>query len=360
MLGAFLVRSGVLTSVHAFAVDPTRGLFILVFLVLVIGGSLTLYAFKASGIKSEARFEWNSREAMLLINNLLLVVATASVLLGTLYPLLYEVITDGKKISVGPPYFNRVFVPIVCLLFVAMVVAPFSRWRKTSGDILIRQHWPFLLATPVVVCLVTYLVTTGIDLIAVGVETLAVWILVMLVRHWWQAGSIRSASQLGMMLGHAGIAVAILGVVVTITYSEGRDVRMTPGDSLELAGYEFAFEGVQKVRGPNYLADQAEFNVTKGGEYVATLRPEKRFYSVAQNVMTEADMDPGLLRDVYVALGEKVGDSAWAVRVHVKPFVRWIWLGGLLIALGGFVSLLDKRYRRVREPVSSNALGSAA
>ena len=360
LLGAFLVRSGVLTSVHAFAVDPTRGLFILIFLVLVIGGSLTLYAFKASGIKSEAQFEWNSREAMLLINNLLLVVATASVLLGTLYPLLYEVITDGKKISVGPPYFNRVFVPIVCLLFVAMVVAPFSRWRKTSGEILIRQHWPFLLATPVVVCLVTYLVTAGIDLIAVGVETLAVWILVMLVRHWWQAGSIRSASQLGMMLGHAGIAVAILGVVVTITYSEGRDVRMNPGDSLDLAGYEFTFEGVQKVRGPNYLADQAEFNVTKGGEYVATLRPEKRFYSVAQNVMTEADMDPGLLRDVYVALGEKVGDSAWAVRVHVKPFVRWIWLGGLLIALGGFVSLLDKRYRRVREPVSSNALGSAA
>ncbi len=360
LLGAFLVRSGVLTSVHAFAVDPTRGLFILIFLVLVIGGSLTLYAFKASGIKSEAQFEWNSREAMLLINNLLLVVATASVLLGTLYPLLYEVITDGKKISVGPPYFNRVFVPIVCLLFVAMVVAPFSRWRKTSGEILIRQHWPFLLATPVVVCLVTYLVTAGIDLIAVGVETLAVWILVMLVRHWWQAGSIRSASQLGMMLGHAGIAVAILGVVVTITYSEGRDVRMNPGDSLDLAGYEFTFEGVQKVRGPNYLADQAEFNVTKGGEYVATLRPEKRFYSVAQNVMTEADMDPGLLRDVYVALGEKVGDSAWAVRVHVKPFVRWIWLGGLLIALGGFVTLLDKRYRRVREPVSNNALGSAA
>ncbi|MGV0033504.1 MAG: heme lyase CcmF/NrfE family subunit [Candidatus Azotimanducaceae bacterium WSBS_2022_MAG_OTU7] len=359
LLGAFLVRSGVLTSVHAFAVDPSRGIFILVFLVLVIGGSLTLYAFKASGIKSEAQFEWNSREAMLMINNLLLVVATASVLLGTLYPLLYEVITDGKKISVGPPYFNRVFVPIVCLLFVAMMVSPFSRWRKTSGDVLVRQHWPYLLATPVVVCLVTYLVTTGIDLIAVGVETLAVWILVLLARHWWQAGSISSASQLGMMLAHAGIAVAILGVVVTITYSEGRDVRMNPGDSLELAGYEFTFEGVQKVRGPNYLADQAEFSVLKDGEFVAKLRPEKRFYSVAQNVMTEADMDAGLLRDVYVALGEKVGASAWAVRVHVKPFVRWIWLGGLLIALGGFVTLLDKRYRRVTKPVSNNAVGSS-
>jgi cytochrome c-type biogenesis protein CcmF len=360
LLGAFLVRSGVLTSVHAFAVDPTRGLYILVFLVLVIGGSLTLYAFKASGIKSEAHFEWNSREAMLLINNLLLVVATASVLLGTLYPLLYEVITDGKKISVGPPYFNRVFVPIVCLLFLAMVVSPFSRWRKTSGDILIRQHWPFLLATPVAVCVVTYLVTNGIDMLAIGVETLAVWILVMLMRHWWQSGSINSASKLGMMMGHAGIAVAILGVVVTVTYSEERDVKMSPGDSLTVAGYEFTFEGVQKVRGPNYLADQAEFNVTSDGDFVAKLRPEKRFYSVAQNVMTEADIDPGLFRDVFVALGENVGESSWAVRIHVKPFVRWIWLGGLLVALGGFVTLLDKRYRRVREVVSNSAVGSAA
>ena len=359
LLGAFLVRSGVLTSVHAFAVDPTRGIFILIFLVLVIGGSLTLYAWKASGIKSEVQFEWNSREAMLLINNLLLVVATASVLLGTLYPLLYEVITDGKKISVGPPYFNRVFVPIVCLLFVAMAVSPFSRWRRTSGEVLLRQHWPFLLATPVVICLVTYVVATGIDVIVIGVETLAVWILVLLARHWWQAGSISSASQLGMMLAHAGIAVAILGVVVTITYSEGRDVRMNPGESIALAGYDFTFEGVQKVRGPNYLADQAEFNVTRDGEFVAKLRPEKRFYSVGQNVMTEADMDPGLMRDVYVALGEKVGDTAWAVRVHVKPFVRWIWLGGLLVALGGFVTLLDKRYRRIRELVSNNVVGTA-
>lgn len=360
LLGAFLVRSGVLTSVHAFAVDPTRGIYILVFLVLVIGGSLTLYAWKASGIKSEVQFEWNSRDAMLLINNLLLVVATASVLLGTLYPLLYEVITDGKKISVGPPYFNRVFVPIVCLLFVAMAVSPFSRWRRTSTDVLLKQHWPFLLATPVVICLVTYIVATGIDVIAIGVETLAVWILVLLARHWWQAGSISSASQLGMMLAHAGIAVAILGVVVTITYSEGRDVRMKPGDAVSLAGYDFTFEGVQKVRGPNYLADQAEFNVTREGEFVAKLRPEKRFYSVAQNVMTEADMDPGLMRDVYVALGEKVGDTAWAVRVHVKPFVRWIWLGGLLVALGGFITLLDKRYRRERRLVSNNVVGTAA
>lgn len=358
LLGAFLVRSGVLTSVHAFAVDPTRGAFILVFLVLIIGGSLALYAWKASGIKSEAQFEWNSREAMLLINNLLLVVATAAVLLGTLYPLLYEVVTDGKKISVGPPYFNRVFVPIVCFLFIAMAISPFSRWRKTPVSILIKQHWPFLVATPLLLFLIAYFFTEEVDVIAVGVETLAVWILVLLLKHLWQSGAIGSASKLGMILGHAGIAVAILGVVVTTTYSEGRDVRMEPGDSISLSGYEFEFKGVQQVRGPNYLADQAEFNVTFEGEFVAKLRPEKRFYSVAQNVMTEADMDPGLMRDLYVALGEKVGDSAWAVRVHFKPFVRWIWLGGLLVALGGGLTLFDKRYRRPKADSVKNLAGA--
>ena len=360
LLGAFLVRSGVLTSVHAFAVDPTRGTFILVFLVLIIGGSLALYAWKASGIKSEAQFEWNSREAMLLTNNLLLVVATAAVLLGTLYPLLYEVVTDGKKISVGPPYFNRVFVPIVCLLFVAMAISPFSRWRKTSANILITQHWPFLVVTPLVLFLIPYFFTEKVDIIAVGVETLAVWILVLLLRHLWKSGAISSASQLGMLLGHAGIAVAILGVVVTTTYSEGRDVRMEPGDSILLAGYQFDFRGVQQVRGPNYLADQAEFNITYDGEFVAKLRPEKRFYSVAQNVMTEADIDAGLMRDLYVALGEKVSDSAWAVRAHVKPFVRWIWLGGLLVALGGGLTLFDKRYRRPIADMVENTARAAA
>ena len=197
------------------------------------------------------------------------------------------------------------------------------------------------------------------DIIAVGVETLAVWILVLLLRHLWKSGAISSASQLGMLLGHAGIAVAILGVVVTTTYSEGRDVRMEPGDSILLAGYQFDFRGVQQVRGPNYLADQAEFNITYDGEFVAKLRPEKRFYSVAQNVMTEADIDAGLMRDLYVALGEKVSDSAWAVRAHVKPFVRWIWLGGLLVALGGGVTLFDKRYRRpIADMVENTARAS--
>ena len=360
LLGAFLVRSGVLTSVHSFAVDPERGLFILIFLVLVVGGSLTLYAVKASGIKSSVSYEWNSREAMLLINNLLLIVATAAVLLGTLYPLLYEVVTDGLKISVGPPYFNRVFVPIVLLLFVAMTFAPFSRWRKTSLDLLVKQHWMLLLAAPVVAGVVTVATQQAIEWVAIGIESLALWIVFLLARHWWEADGdklrLGNASNLGMLFGHLGIAVSILGVVITVYYSEGRDVRMNPGDVVELADYEFLFVKMDKVQGPNYVADQGSFEVRKGGDLITTLYPEKRFYKAAGNVMTEADLDPGLFRDLYVALGEPVGESSWAVRVHVKPFVRWIWFGGLLVGFGGFLTLLDRRYRSRRLLAQSDSV----
>lgn len=359
LLGAFLVRSGVLTSVHAFAVDPTRGLYILVFLVLVIGGSLTLYAVKASGIRGQASFDWTSREAMLLLNNLLLVVATAAVLLGTLYPLLYEVLTDGRKISVGPPYFNSVFVPVVMLLFLAMMIAPFSRWRKTDPARLLKQHWMLLLGAPFVVAAATWASGVAFEPLAMVIETVALWILVLLGRDWLNTARgywrVPSASYLGMMLGHTGIAIAILGVVVTVYYSEGRDVRMEPGDRVTLTDYEFEFAAMERVRGPNYMADQATINVYRGGDQITVLYPEKRFYSVAQNVMTEADMDPGLLRDLYVALGEPVGENAWAVRVHVKPFVRWIWLGGLLVAAGGLVTLFDRRYRTRRVRAQTGA-----
>ncbi len=352
LLGAFLVRSGVLTSVHTFAVDPTRGLYILVFLVLVVGGSLTLYAIKASGIQSGARFEWTSREAMLLSNNLLLVVATAAVLLGTLYPLFYEVITDGKKISVGPPYFNAVFIPVVSVLFLVMAVSPYSRWKSTDVSRLIIKRLP-LLAVAFVLVIAGHLVM-GAELFVVGValESIAVWIVLVLGLHWW--GMARASlsklfsvnlSYLGMLAGHLGMAVAILGVAVTTYFSDGRDVRMAAGDEVELGGYEFRLVGINKVNGPNYVSDQAEFIVTRGGEEVSRLYPEKRFYTVARNVMTEADMDPGFFRDLYVALGEPVGDGAWAVRVHVKPLVRWIWLGGLMVAFGGMLAVLDRRYR---------------
>jgi len=352
LLGAFLVRSGVLTSVHAFAVDPTRGLFILVFLVMIIGSSLTLFAVKASGIKSVASFEWTSREAMLLTNNLLLVVSTAAVLLGTLYPLIYEVITDGDKISVGPPYFNAVFVPITLLLFTVMIVAPFSRWRKTPLNLLIKDHWPWLAVGPIAVIAGTLVTSASWEPLALFIQTIAVLMFLLLVKHWLattkSGWKVPSASYLGMILGHLGIVVAILGVVITVYDSDGRDVRMAPGDQVELGGYQFTFRELAKVQGPNYVSDQAVFDVLRDGNPVTVLKPEKRFYSVARNVMTEADLDPGLFRDLYIALGEPVGDNAWAVRVHVKPFVRWIWFGGLLVALGGLVTLADRRYRRER------------
>ena len=350
LLGAFLVRSGVLTSVHAFAVDPTRGLYILTFLVMVIGGSLTLYAIKASGIRSEATYSATSREAMLLTNNLLLVVSTAAVLLGTLYPLIYEVITDGEKISVGPPYFNRVFVPVTLLLLLAMMVGPFSRWRRTDSTVLLNEHWALLAGSPVLVVAITLISGISLEPVAIVIETIGLWILLLLGKNWqltvkdgWR---VPSASYVGMVIGHAGIAIAMLGVVVTTYYSDGRDVRMEPGDSMSLGGYEFRFEKMSRINGPNYVSDQATFSVWRGETEMTTLRPEKRVYNVSRNVMTEADLDPGLIRDLYVALGEPVGDGAWAVRVHVKPFVRWIWLGGLMVAAGGFVTLMDRRYRR--------------
>ncbi|MGI9323529.1 MAG: heme lyase CcmF/NrfE family subunit, partial [Pseudomonadales bacterium] len=367
LLGAFLVRSGVLTSVHAFAVDPARGLFILVFLVLVIGGSLLLYALKAAGIRSESGFGWTSREAMLLTNNLLLVVATAAVLLGTLYPLLFEVMTGGDKISVGPPYFNAVFVPVAALLFAVMALGPWSRWKKTPVVRLVYQRAWSGLAALALMSVVAFMMSdafvfdfsAGMSvsswLFGFLVQTIAVWLLLGLCANWWQVAGRswpglfkQSRAWYGMFLGHLGIGVAILGVSLTSHYSQGKDVRMLAGDVTRLGGYDFRLQGLSRVRGPNYVADQAEVIVLQDGREVTRLYPEKRFYQVAGNVMTEAALDPGLFRDLYVALGEPVADGAWAVRLQVKPFVRWIWLGGLLIAAGGIVSVLDRRYRSSR------------
>ncbi|MBL4681149.1 MAG: heme lyase CcmF/NrfE family subunit [Pseudomonadales bacterium] len=355
LLGAFLVRSGVLTSVHSFAVDPERGMYILIFLVLVVGGSLTLFAFKASKIESTADFKASSREAMLLINNLLLVVASAAVLLGTIYPLFYEAMNDGLKISVGPPYFNKVFVPIVMMLFVAMAISPVSRWKKTSTERLLKsQVIPFVSAL-VMVTMAVIVFAKSIEIVVIFVNTIAVWIIISLGRDLYQKVQHKKAkiqslfkqsmSYYGMLLGHFGIAISIIGVVSTVYFSEEKDVRLEPGDSLTLSAYHFKLNKMLRVEGPNYLADQAEIEVRKGGDFVAILRPEKRFYPGAENTMTEADIEVGLFRDLFVALGEPLDNGAWAVRVHYKPFVRWIWFGGMFIALGGFLTVLDRRYR---------------
>ena len=360
LLGGFLVRSGVLTSVHAFAQDPARGMYILVFLVIVIGSSLTLYAVRAQGIKGGAGFTWTSREALLLVNNLLLVVATGTVLLGTLYPLAYEAFTGGDKLSVGPPYFAAVFVPVVMVLFVVMAPSPHSRWKNTAEGFKLRRQAVYLLLSMVFVSILSLVFAEFIPMVVL-ITGIAFWIVLNLADDLWgklkykrkkiQALVRQPLAYYGMWLGHIGIVVSIIGVCCTVYFSTENDVRMEPGERVTMGEYEFLFQNMKKVTGPNYLADQGEFLVTAGGRPVITLYPEKRVYTASGSVMTEADIDPGIFRDLYVALGEPIGEQAWAVRIHVKPFVRWIWFGGLLIAMGGILAVVDKRYRsrRLRE-----------
>ena len=369
LLGTFLVRSGVLTSVHAFAVDPKRGLFILIFLAIVVGSSLALYAVKAAKIRSEVGFDYSSREALILANNVLLMVAASAVLLGTLYPLLYEAISGGEKISVGPPYFNTVFVPIVMLLFVFMAVSPFSRWRRTPVKRLVNQ-WKPLAASLVIVSIMVWLFAASFEIVPVLVVSVALWIFVCLGLDLWEkvenktdkfrAIFKQTPSYYGMMIAHFGIAVALTGVTLTTYFSKEEDVRMQPGDVVNVGGYQFKFNGVKEVLGPNFRAEQGNFSVTRDGKPVTTMRPEKRYFFSGGQVQTEAAMDAGITRDLYVALGDPVDKaaSAWAVRVHFKPFVRWIWGGGMLVALGGFVTVFDRRYRtrRVRTGVTSGVV----
>lgn len=370
LLGTFLVRSGVLTSVHAFATDPERGVFILVFLLVVVGGSLTLFALRAPVVKSQVGFGLWSRETLLLINNLLLVVATAMILLGTLYPLLLDALS-GAKLSVGPPYFNAMFVPLMAALLLALAVGILVRWKDTP------LRWLLGMLTPV---LIVSAVLGGLGALAFGdfhwavlaVSFLAAWVVLASVRdlldktrHKGLLNGMRSLapSYWGMHLAHIGLVMCALGVVLTSQQSAERDLRLAPGESLELGGYQFVFEGAQHHEGPNYTSDRATIRVLDGDRQIAVLHPEKRLYTVQQMPMTEAGIDAGFTRDLYVALGEPLGDGAWAVRVHIKPFVRWIWLGGLMMAFGGMLAASDRRYRvkvktRVREALGLAGQGA--
>ena len=366
LLGMFLVRSGVLVSVHAFANDPERGLFILAFLGLVIGASLLLYAIRAPAVKDHARFHWFSREALLLVNNVLLVVAAASVLLGTLYPLVLDALGLGK-ISVGPPYFGSVFAPVTAPLFLLAGIGPLVAWRRDDPARLWRQvRWlvPISLTAAAVIAALWFRVG---DLVTLAFLATAFWLGATALLPWWQRlrrcegwrGLRQPAGFYGMTLAHFGLAVFLVGVGVSNHYSVERTVRLAPGDSAELGGYRFLFQGVRAFDGPNYGADEGIFEVYRDGERVAVLRPQKRFYRVQRNVMTEAAIDPGLRRDLYVALGEPLEGDAWSVRLYVKPAVRWIWLGGLLMMAGGLLAAADRRYRTARAttavPVSVNA-----
>ncbi|MCB1683642.1 MAG: cytochrome c biogenesis protein CcsA, partial [Pseudomonadales bacterium] len=358
LLGAFIVRSGVLTSVHAFAVDPTRGLFILIFLVLVVGGSLLIYGFRASAIRSRVHFELLSREAFLLLNNVLLVVAMAVVLLGTLYPLAVEAITGGDKISVGPPYFNAGFVPLMLLLAAALGLVSALNWKRTPlARIWLRLRW--IAAGSLGFGVVVPLLASGAMSWQVGVTlVLAAWVVGSQALDVWLriAGGLRRVplAYWGMCLGHLGFACTLLGVALTSQLSVEKDLRMMAGDQVEIGGRVFEFIEVSQVRGPNYVAQRATFSVSEGDRRIL-MAPEKRSYLASRNLMTEAAIDPGFTRDLYVSMGEPIGDGAWAVRIQIKPFVRWIWFGGVLMALGGGLAVLDGRYRRLRRRLETPA-----
>ena len=355
LLGTFLVRSGVLTSVHAFANDPERGVFILIFLLLVVGGSLTLYALRAPVVKSLPGFNWLSRETLLLGNNILLTITMTTVLLGTLYPLIADALGWGK-ISVGPPYFNFFFLPLMGVLCLLMALGPLANWKRTTGKHLVQWLWRPWVVSMVIGLIVPYFYNDNYSWLAALSVFLGSWIFTALIADVWHKlrnSSNRlsglkklSLSYHGMIIAHAGIAVTLLGVTLTSIYNEQRDVRMAVNESLAVDDFVFVLQEVRKIEGPNYIADEAVISVTENGKPIPDMRPQKRRYLAGGNVMTEVALEVGFFRDLYVAMGEPLNDGAWAMRVHFKPFVRWIWLGALMMAFGATLSVADKRYRK--------------
>jgi cytochrome c-type biogenesis protein CcmF len=373
LLGTFLVRSGVLSSVHAFATDPERGLFILAFLTVVIGASLALYAWRAPTVGLGTRFSQVSRESFLLANNVLLVVAAGAVLLGTLYPLVLDALGLGK-ISVGPPYFDTVFVPLMAPLVFLMGVGPLARWKEASiPDLARRLRWA---------AVVTLLAALGAGWAEGEISwmgslglAMAFWIVATLGVDLWErvrpAGGMRSSilhrlrqlprAMVGMMVAHLGVAAFILGVTIVNTYQVERDVTMQVGDTTEIAGYVFTFRGVREVDGPNYTAMRGTIDVTKGERAVVTMSPEKRIYRVQTMPMTEAAIYSRVTGDLYVSLGQPDDKGAWVVRVYYKPFVTWIWGGCVIMALGGLLAASDRRYRMARrEQAAAKTVEAAA
>ena len=345
LLGTFLVRSGVLTSVHAFATDPKRGIFILIFLVLVVGSSLILYAWRAPKSTMGGKFSFTSRETFILLGNVFLVVSAASVLLGTLYPLLIDALHLGK-ISVGPPYFNSVFVPIMIPLLVLMGIGPWTNWKNSNLLDVIKRLWIAALVAVIAAALIPFAMGEFTWLSSLGF-LLAFWVIssgVLQIIRQAKAGK-PTRSFIGMQVAHLGIAVFVIGVTMVGAYQEEKDVRMLAGESVSVGGYEIQLQSVDPVPGPNYKAMQGTFLLSRNGKLEATMYPEKRSYFSSTMPMTEAAIDVGLTRDIYVSLGEELDDKAWAVRVYYKPFVDWIWGGCLLMALGGVLAMSDKRYR---------------
>ena len=350
LLGTFLVRSGVLTSVHSFASDPERGLFILAFLSITVGGSLLIYALRAPKVAGGEPFAAVSRETLLLVNNLLFTCAAAMVLLGTLYPLIGEAFNLGR-ISVGPPYFGFMFVLLMAPIALLIPFGPLLKWRAGDLHKAFRALRPALILA-VLACIAAWLIADRLAWKTMFGIAASIWvglgILAYAVMRWRNAprGRRFTPEMVGMILAHFGFAVFLAGVLVTEGTSIEKDVRLSQGETATLGAYTFRFDGVERVDGPNFVADQGTVTVTRDDGVVSTLHPQKRQYTKSSQIQTESDIDPGFTRDLYVALGEPLGEGgAWSVRVYLKPFIRWIWLGALMMMLGGFVAASDRRFR---------------
>jgi len=351
LLGTFLVRSGVVTSVHAFASDPTRGVFILTYLGLVVGGSLTLFALRAPKMIQGGGFAGLSRESLLLVNNLVFTVMAAMVLTGTLYPLLIDALNAGK-ISVGPPYFGFLFTWLLVPLVLALPIGIFSNWRQNKASSLFNKlRWPLLIS--LVVAAGTWIIAPGIGFVSAAGVAGGAWVISASLFYLGKQLNKQSryklpASLIAMTLAHIGFGVFLIGLSLTSAISSERHIRMAAGDHFEMAGYGFEFLGTSVVKGPNFTANEGEFIIHKDGKEITRLYPQKRQYAGGGNTMTEAAIDAGFLRDLYVSLGEPLDANAdaWAVRIYHKPFIRWIWLGAILMMFGGLFAAVDKRYRR--------------
>ena len=354
LLGTFLVRSGILVSVHAFASDPTRGLYVLAYLIVVIGGSLTLYAYKGSQIRSRDNAERYSRESLLLLNNILLMTALCVVLLGTLLPLVHKQLGLGS-ISIGAPFFDQMFLIIMTPFALLLGIGPLVKWRRDQFSAICTPVIASLIIMLIAGFALPYLLQDKLTVSAV-LGTMMTVIIVLLSLYemhqratyrdtFWHGITKLSRSHWGMILAHLGVAMTVWGIAFSQNYSIERDVRMNVGDTVQIAGYDFTFKGISDANGPNYVGGKAQIDISRDGKHETTLYAEKRLYTVSKMPMTEAAIDWGFSRDLYAALGEKLDNNAWALRLYYKPFIRWIWLGGLFMALGGVLCMFDRRYR---------------
>jgi len=362
LLGTFIVRSGVLVSVHAFATDPARGVFILGFLFVVVGGSLALYAWRSATVVSFGRFQWFSRETALLLNNIIFLTAATAVFVGTMYPLVVDAFGIGK-ISVGRPYFDTMFSLVAIPLLLLLGVGPSIRWKGDNWSRISRTYSLFFVGSLIAGLLIPFLIeeklniATGLGLAAalwVGLTTLKD----LLVRLSHKSKLSRSYA--GMILAHFGVAVFVAGVTVTMSYSEEKDLRMVPGSSYNISGYEFRFQGTRKVQGPNYMADEAIIEIWTDGAKTGELLPQKRVYTGKSNPMTDASIDKTFTRDLYAALGEELENGAWSMRVYYKPLIRWIWLGCIFMTMGGALAVSDRRYRQTVKHKMTGNISAAA